>query len=57
MGVEEKVEGGRNVGSVPDGRDCWMMMMDSDAESRLHAHCGALESLGRSPEEAIEAGR
>lgn len=31
--------------------------MDSDAESRLYAHCGALASLGRNPEEVIEAGR
>lgn len=52
--VEEKVERGSNVGSVPDGGDFWMVMMDSDAESRLHAHCGALESLGRNPEKSLK---
>lgn len=31
--------------------------MGSDAESRLHAHHGAVESLGRNPEEVSEAGR
>lgn len=41
-----------------DGGDyCWVVVMASDAESRLHAHGGALEFLGRNPEEVIEAGR
>ena len=55
--VEEKVEEGRKLGSVADGGGCWVVMMDSDAEPRLHAHCGTLESLGRNPEEVMEAGR
>lgn len=45
--VEEKVEEGRKVGIAPDDGGCWVVVMDSDAESRVHAHCGALESLGR----------
>lgn len=56
--LEEKIEEGRKVASVPDGGGhSWLVMMDRVAELRLHAHCGALESLGRNPEEVIEAGR
>lgn len=35
---------GRKVASMPDGGGTnWVVMMASDAESSLHAHCGALE--------------
>lgn len=52
-----EVEEGRKVARVSDDGGCWVVIMDSSAKPSLHAHCGTLESRGRSPEEVMEAGR